>query len=667
MKSDELQFSIKENNIVADFGIDAENKFHLCFIGLNKDRRCCELEKLCDEYSPAFLIGTIPGHGFMGKRHGRECEQYSYQSHKRIENDLGQKLEVVLSNGLMEVTLHYQFFRNINVVRTYSTVKNISRTEQLLLYITSFHLSNISYPEQIMIVNNGWCTESDVHFFSPDELGLLRKSHGVPSKKVFISNIGTQSTKEYLPIGQMDKMMWQIESNTSWEWEIADAGKLYLALSGPSDESGWSKTLKPGQEFESVKAAIVFGDDFNDLIAEMTKYRRIIKGKNGPFFKQPVIFNDFNNCLMADPTYEKEIPCIDAAAKIGAEYYCVDGGWFTDGYWWDGVGEWKEPKERFHGKLKEIFERIVEKGMKPGIWLEPEVMGTECPAAKLFSDDCFFMRHGKRVIHRDRYQFDFRNKKVIDYLNAVVDRLIADYRVSFFKFDYNIDAGTGTEVNADSFGDGLFENGKAYLAWVKSVMSRYPEIVIESCASGGQRMDYATLSVFPLQSTSDQENYIDTSLVSANAPIGILPEQTGIWTYPLANQETKDIVFNMLNSMRNCMYISGEIMKLNDDQLMTVKDGVDLYKKIRHDIKDAIPFFPLGVSSYHNPIRCVGYDCKENNYIILWNASNDDKNVEININSEKLKMVYPQTVKTELDEGKLGIYLNGISACMVVY
>ena len=58
---------------------------------------------------------------------------------------------------------------------------------------------------------------------------------------------------------------------------------------------------------------------------------------------------------------------------------------------------------------------------------------------------------------------------------------------------------------------------------------------------------------------------------------------------------------------------------------------------------------------------------RENNYIILWNASNDDKNVEININSEKLKMVYPQTVKTELDEGKLGIYLNGISACMVVY
>lgn len=663
-----MNLTIGENGLTVRFLTNSKNQFCLDYMGLTENYpNTAGSDNSNDQFKPAFHIGTVPGHGFLGKKFGSESESYIYSSHNEYQNKFGKKIEIVLNGKDLEVTLHYQFFSGINALQTYTEVKNISQSNRLLLYITSFHLSNIEYPEKIMSVNNGWCSESDAHFFSPADLGLVKKSHGMPSKRIFISNIGTQSTKDYLPVGYIDGMFWQIESNTSWEWEIADCGELYLSLSGPSDETGWHKTLAPGQTFSSVKSAVAFGKDFNEVIAEITKYRRIIKGKNSAFLKQPVIFNDFNNCLMAEPTYEKEIPCIDAAAEIGAEYYCVDGGWFSDGSWWDGVGEWKESRARFHGKLKEVFNYIIEKGMRPGIWLEPEVMGIHCPVAASFSDDCFFMRHGKRVIHRNRYQFDFRNKRVTEYLSSVVDRLVNDYNIKFFKFDYNIDAGVGTELNSDSFGDGLSEHGKAMLNWVRSIMDKYPEIIIESCASGGMRMDYSTLSVFHLQSTSDQENYIDTSLVSANSPIGLLPEQAGVWSYPLACQDTNGIIFNMLNSMRNCMYISGEVMKLSSEQLATVKTAVSLYKEIRDDIKISIPFFPLGISSYNNPLRCVGYDSGGKKYIILWNCSDKATKTAINISGGSVKSVYPLNTKVIPLENELEISLDKASACMIIY
>ena len=88
---------------------------------------------------------------------------------------------------------------------------------------------------------------------------------------------------------------------------------------------------------------------------------------------------------------------IDRAAELGCEYYCMDAGWYADGTWWETVGEWKEEKKRFPNGIKKVFDYIKSKGMHPGIWLEIEVIGINCPILNEFNDDCFFVRHGKRV------------------------------------------------------------------------------------------------------------------------------------------------------------------------------------------------------------------------------------------------------------------------------
>ena len=89
----------------------------------------------------------------------------------------------------------------------------------------------------------------------------------------------------------------------------------------------------------------------------------------------PVIFNDYMNTLMGDPTTEKLLPLIDAAAEVGADYFCIDAGWYAEGDWWNTVGAWQPSTTRFPNGLGEVIDRIHSRGMVPGLWLEPEVIG----------------------------------------------------------------------------------------------------------------------------------------------------------------------------------------------------------------------------------------------------------------------------------------------------
>ena len=81
--------------------------------------------------------------------------------------------------------------------------------------------------------------------------------------------------------------------------------------------------------------------------------------------------------------------------------------------------------------------------------------------------------------------------------------------------DYNIDGGIGTEVDADSFGDGLLGHNRAYLDWLRGIKAKHPSLIIECCSSGGMRMDYAMLGEGHLQSVSDATDYLKNAGISA--------------------------------------------------------------------------------------------------------------------------------------------------------
>lgn len=91
-------------------------------------------------------------------------------------------------------------------------------------------------------------------------------------------------------------------------------------------------------------------------------------------------------------------------------------------------------------------------------------MGICCPKAARVHRTGSSHAHGKKVHDRSRWQLDFRNPEVVEHANEVVDRLVRDYHVGYIKMDYNIEPGIGTELNADSVGDGLGSGTNAHIS-----------------------------------------------------------------------------------------------------------------------------------------------------------------------------------------------------------
>ena len=657
---------VSENGINAVFSIDDNNKlFRLLYMGVgNYDDNpiAPDCVGVLNAVEVAMTGANTDAHHGAKHLHHLCPTRPLYDSHTDTRNEFGRLLSFVLKSSILKVTVNYQFYDGIGVVSSYTEVENISEESVGIEYISSFCLGGIGYGDQanvadrfeLYIPHNSWCVELNWRKQTLREMGYCPfKSQN--TTRIGAQNTGTWSTKEYLPMGILydtkndESTLWQIEQNGSWNWQIGDNSySMFLRLSGPSEqENSWWENLVPGGKITSTTAAVSFvKGQFGAAVREMTEYRRIIAAKHIDK-DMTLVFNDYIGCLWANPTTEKELPIIKKAAEIGAEVYCVDGGWYSEGYWWPLVGEWQDCKARFPGGIKEVFDNIRANGMKPGIWLEPEVMGITCPLAEEFMD-CYFTRHGKPIIDNGRYQLDFRKQKVRDHLNAVVDRFVNEWGIEFMKFDYNINIGPGTETDSDSAGDGLKQCNAAFLEWVDSLYERHPNLIIENCSSGGMRMEYQSLKHFSIQSVSDSWKYFEFAYMSVNAPTAVIPEQAGIWVTPMVAQTDGENVFSAVNGMLNRYYLSGETAKLSDSQFALLKESVDCYKEIRLDLIGSKPYFLNGMSHFEDEWHIGARLTKDGKklYISAGRLSGDEPTKSISLaeiagKKASAKVIYP--------------------------
>ncbi|MCE5342127.1 MAG: alpha-galactosidase, partial [Eubacteriales bacterium] len=347
----------------------------------------------------------------------------------------------------------------------------------------------------------------------------------------------------------------------------------------------------------------------------------------------------------------------------------VDCGWYSDGFWWDGVGEWLPSKARFPEGIEQVMDFIREKGMIPGLWLELEVMGTKCPLAERVPSTWFFQRGGKPIVCRSRYQLDYRNPEVIRHADEVIDRLVNQYGVGYIKMDYNINAGVGTEYGADNAGEGLLAHTRAYLNWLDAVLARYPSLVIENCGSGGMRMEYSLLSRLSIQSVTDQTDYRKMAAIACNCSTAVTPEQAAIWSYPLPEGDEEETIFNMVNAMLLRVHQSGHLPRLSPARQALVADGLRCHLSICEQVKEGLPFWPLGLGSFTAPVLALGMDCGSTLYVAVWHVSEAENRIVLPLPGRKVRAVrclYPanRPVPMEWTQDALTVTLEPLTARM---
>ena len=592
------------------------------------------------------IVTTGTGKSWSGRRyaHSGTGGRLKYVGHEERDAPPWHEIKVALedpASGLaVEVT--YRVLVGHGVLRSSVRLANQGRSPVTVESVTSFVGSGLAGPSgnlddvDILWADNEWFGEDRWHTRAfrdalPD-LGL--ESHRADPRGMYgFTSEGSWSSGTYLPMGAAQNRrtghtwLWQIEHNGPWHWQVGErSGKeAYLALLGPTYwEHDWRLVLGVGESFETVPVAVaVSAGGLEGAVAAMTHYRRAIRRPHEDNRRLPVIFNDYMNTLMGDPTTERLLPLIDAAARAGAEYFCIDAGWYAElgETWWDSVGAWSPSRSRFPQGIEEVLGHIRGRGMVPGLWLEPEVVGVRSPVAEKLPAEAFFSRGGQRVVEHGRYQLDFSHPAARQHLDSVVDHLVGELGVGYLKMDYNINIGPGTERGEMSAGAGLLAHNRAFLQWADQLLARHKALTIESCASGAMRKDYATLSMLQLQSTSDQQNFLLYPAISVAVPVAVAPEQAAVWAYPQPGWKDDEVTFTLCNALLGRVHLSGHLDKMSEAELGRVAEGVAVYKQIRGDLAQAVPFWPFGLPGWADSWFSLGMRSAGATYLVVWHRS----------------------------------------------
>jgi alpha-galactosidase len=523
----------------------------------------------------------------------------------------------------------------VSAVQAWTRVTNEGADPVVLLGVSSFSAGFCGFPVAGLEVVQGdseWLGEGrwsrrPLRAAGAVDLDLPLHGQDGRGRLAVISN-GTWSTGQRLPTGGLidvatgQAWLWQIEHNGAWRWEVGERlDGAYVALTGPTDiDHQWQHRLEPGGSFTSVPVSVaVSGGDLHGAAAALTAHRRALLRPHSDRTALPVVFNDYMNTIMGDPTTAKLLPLIDAAADAGAEVFCIDAGWYDDdGAWWDSVGAWEPSRSRFPRGIEEVLAHIRRRGLTPGLWLEPEVIGVRSPIADKLPAEAFLQRNGVRVVEHGRYHLDLRHPAAVAHLDETVDRLVEQLGVGYFKLDYNIDPGAGTDVDAAGPGAGLLGHNRAHLAWLDSVLDRHPGLTLENCGSGAMRMDYALLSRLQIQSTSDQQNPVLYPPIAAAAPLSVLPEQAANWAYPQPAMSDEEIAFTLCTGMAGRLYLSGHLDHMSPDQAASVRSAVAVHREVRADLARSVPAWPLGLPGWSDPWLALALVAGDTTYLTVW-------------------------------------------------
>ena len=389
--------------------------------------------------------------------------------------------------------------------------------------------------------------------------------------------------------------------------------RLYVYVTSANEKgTGWHRMMNDGERYESQSVAFgIVEGGFEEAVAAMTEYKRassLVKWEKG---YAPLCFNDYMNCLWAQPSRAKLEPLIAAAAEAGAEIFCIDAGWF--GNWHDAkvgmCGNWVPVDEPFgEVGLQGIINDIRAAGMRAGLWLELECVLAGAPFFREHPE-YLLTRHGVKI-HRDFP--DFRIPSVREYFAKQIDDLCA-MGVTYFKNDYNANLEAGCDsIAGGNLQDGAREYDDAFLAFIDETLARHPGLIIENCGSGAMRSDNLHLSHFALQSITDHMDYENMPSIIQGSLAQMPPEKAGVWAYPyplrnpgalkdgktlrdVVPTEDARTVFNLAGGLFGCFYLSGHIELADEEGKARLKEGVDFYKNVRTWTCGAVPIYPDGM------------------------------------------------------------------------
>lgn len=281
--------------------------------------------------------------------------------------------------------------------------------------------------------------------------------------------------------------------------------------------------------------------------------------------------------LAFDQSLAKLQTLADGAAALGVERFVLDDGWFA-GRRDDttSLGDWVADTAIFPAGLDPLIDHVHQLGMDFGLWVEPEMVSPDSALYRAHPDWCLHVPEHPRPTQRHQLVLDLTRHAVLDHVFASLDRLLTDYRIAYLKWDHNRDlfplAGKGHAQVV------------ALYALFDRVRAAHPHVEIESCASGGGRVDLEIMRRCSRFWASDNNDPIERLRINAGwfdfLPMRIAGNHVGPSPNPITGRQVA-MDFRAKVAMFGHMGVEADPGAMSADDRDCLAKHIALYKQWR--------------------------------------------------------------------------------------
>jgi len=334
--------------------------------------------------------------------------------------------------------------------------------------------------------------------------------------------------------------------------------------------------LAAGEVYTAPDAILAWSDRGLDGVSE--RFHPFVR-RLSPATHRPVVLNTWE-AVYFDHELERLLPLVDAAADLGIERFVLDDGWFhgrTDDR--RALGDWTVDPERWPAGLHPLVDAVVARGMEFGLWVEPEMVSPDSRLARehpewMLADVTADANAHHPPTWRFQHTLDLTIPAARAHVLEALCALLDEYPIAFLKWDHNRDQHAGSAA----------AHTRAVYALIDELRARHPHVAIESCASGGARVDLGIARRVHRFWTSDTNDALDRQRIQRYSGLLMPPELLGGHVgAPRAHITGRrhDLSFRLATALFGSAGIEWDVTAASDDDRTVLRDWVATVKRFR--------------------------------------------------------------------------------------
>ena len=503
-------------------------------------------------------------------------------------NDESKTLKVYVLDSVtnVQVELLYTIYRDYPVITRSARVMNKGKDIQIIENISSLSLDLPDANYEWQQLSGAWGRERTIKSRTLQQgIQSIESTRGISSHQhnPFVT-LKRKNTDENQGEAIGAALVYSGNFLIQAEVDTWDVTRLQVGI----NPFGFNWKLNPGEIFTAPEAILVYSSKGLNAMSQTFHQlfrKRLARGKWREK-DRPVLINNWEATYF-DFDEEKLVNIAKKAFDVGIELFVLDDGWFGERENdCAGLGDWHVNPKRLPRGIGSLSEKIRSFGMKFGLWFEPEMVNKDSELYRTHPNWIISTPNRKPNHGRNQYVLNFGLDEVVENIFDQMCKIIDESNLDYIKWDMNrpLTDVFDSHLLADQQGEVFHRYVLGVYRLYEKLITKYPNILFESCSSGGGRFDPGMLHYAPQAWASDDSDAIERLKIQYGTSMLYPLSSIGAHVSIVPNHQTNRIT--PIKTRGNVAFFGAfgyelDLNELSEGDLRIVKEQIAFYKKYR--------------------------------------------------------------------------------------